>query len=147
MQLTNLSRNIVLNLVKFVGKPRNSMGETLIDLPVGKHSSLLVNYGIGFRFGRKSMMLICLYTQCTIGLVLHFVSSLVVFISLRFIQGIFIQVLPSGACKLTKFSQYLTVFPSHFHNIFLKSFRLLLNLARNGEILQQLTIVNEISQN
>ena len=44
------------------------------------------------RFGRKSMMLICLYTQCTIGLVLHFVSSLVVFVSLRFLQGIFIQV-------------------------------------------------------
>jgi hypothetical protein len=99
--------NIGLNLVKFASKPINSKVECLIDLPVDKHSSLLLNDGLGSRFGRKSMMLICLYTQCTIGLVLHFVSSLVVFISLRFIQGIFIQVLPSGACKLTKFSQYI----------------------------------------
>jgi len=37
-------------------------------------------------------VLICLYTQCTIGLGIHFVSSLAVFVSLRFIQGIFIQV-------------------------------------------------------
>ncbi len=46
-----------------------------------------------------------------------------------------------------KFSQYLTLFPSHFHNIFLKSFGLLLNLMINGEILQQLAIVDKISQN
>ena len=44
------------------------------------------------RFGRKNMMLVCLYTQCLIGVGLHFVRRLVVFIGLRFIQGIFIQV-------------------------------------------------------
>ncbi len=38
--------------------------------------------------------------------------------------------------KLMKSSQYLTVLPSHFNNIFLKSFRLLRNLSRNCEILQ-----------
>lgn len=43
------------------------------------------------RFGRKSMMLICLYTQCMIGIGIHFVRGLVLFIGLRFIQGIFIQ--------------------------------------------------------
>ena len=44
------------------------------------------------KFGRKNMMLICLYTQCVIGIGIHFVRRLVVFIGLRFIQGIFIQV-------------------------------------------------------
>ena len=44
------------------------------------------------RYGRKYMMLVCLYTQCLIGVGLHFVRRLVVFIGLRFIQGIFIQV-------------------------------------------------------
>merc|ERR1719361_552162 len=43
------------------------------------------------RYGRKYMMLVCLYTQCLIGVGLHFVRRLVVFIGLRFIQGIFIQ--------------------------------------------------------
>ena len=43
------------------------------------------------RFGRKNMMLICLYTQCLIGIVIHFVRRLIVFIALRFVQGIFIQ--------------------------------------------------------
>ncbi len=32
------------------------------------------------------MMLICLYTQCLIGLSLHFVRRLVVFVGLRFVQ-------------------------------------------------------------
>jgi hypothetical protein len=35
-----------------------------------------------------------------------------------------------------KFSQYLTIFPSHFNNIFLRSFGILPNLTRNWEILQ-----------
>ena len=48
------------------------------------------------RFGRKSMMLVCLYTQCVIGIAIHFVRRLVIFIGLRFIQGIFIQV---GSCS------------------------------------------------
>ena len=43
------------------------------------------------RFGRKWVMLLCLYSQCLIGIGLHFVQRLVVFISLRFIQGIMIQ--------------------------------------------------------
>ncbi len=38
--------------------------------------------------------------------------------------------------KLTKFRNYFVVFPSHFYNIFLKSFRLLQNFTRNWEILQ-----------
>ena len=42
-------------------------------------------------FGRKNIMLICLYTQCVIGIALHFVRRLVVFMGLRCIQGIFIQ--------------------------------------------------------
>ncbi len=49
-----------------------------------------------------------------------------------------------------KLRQYLTVFPSHFNNIFLKSFRLLQNLMRNGMILQQLMRfhkTNDISWN
>jgi hypothetical protein len=44
------------------------------------------------RFGRKYMMLVCLYTQCVIGIGIHFVRRLIVFMGLRFIQGIFIQV-------------------------------------------------------
>ena len=36
-------------------------------------------------------MLICLYTQCVIGIGLHFVRRLVVFMGLRCIQGVFIQ--------------------------------------------------------
>ena len=43
------------------------------------------------KFGRKNIMLICLYTQCVIGIALHFVRRLVVFMGLRCIQGIFIQ--------------------------------------------------------
>ena len=52
--------------------------------------------------------------------------------------------------KLTKFRQYLTAFPSHFNNIFLKSLWLLQNLARNCIILQLLMRfhkTNNISQN
>ncbi len=51
--------------------------------------------------------------------------------------------------KLTKLSQNLTVFPSHFKNIFLKSFVLLQNLRRNCKILQKLMRfhkTNKISQ-
>ena len=44
------------------------------------------------RFGRKYIMLICLYSQCLIGIGLHFVDRLIIFIVLRFVQGIFIQV-------------------------------------------------------
>ena len=36
-------------------------------------------------------MLLCLYSQCLIGIGLHFVQRLVVFMSLRFLQGIVIQ--------------------------------------------------------
>jgi hypothetical protein len=48
----------------------------------------------------------------------------------------FLAILSARMKKFKKFSQYLTVFPSHLKNIFLKSFGLLLNLMRNGEILQ-----------
>ncbi len=44
----------------------------------------------------------------------------------------------------------MTVFQNHFHNIFLKSFGLLLNLMRNSEILHELMRfhkANDISQN
>ncbi len=40
--------------------------------------------------------------------------------------------------KLMILSQYLTVFPSHFNNVFLKYFGLLPNLMRNCKILQKL---------
>ena len=43
------------------------------------------------RWGRKWVMLLCLYSQCIIGISLHFVSRLVVFMGLRFVQGIAIQ--------------------------------------------------------
>ncbi len=52
--------------------------------------------------------------------------------------------------QLTKLRQYLTAFPSHFNNIFLKYFRLFQNLSRNCMILQQLMRfheTNHISQN
>lgn len=54
------------------------------------------------RFGRKNMMLVCLYTQCIIGIGLHFVRRLVMFMGLRFFQGIFIQVnSPTYKCILS----------------------------------------------
>ena len=37
-------------------------------------------------------MLLCLYSQCLIGIGLHFVQRLPVFMALRFVQGIAIQV-------------------------------------------------------
>ncbi len=49
-----------------------------------------------------------------------------------------------------KFSQYLTIFPCHLNNIYLKYFGLLQNLNKNNEILQKLMIfheTNEISWN
>ncbi len=52
--------------------------------------------------------------------------------------------------KLTKFSWYLTFFPSHLNNIYLKSFALLHNLMRNYEILWKLMRLyetNEVSWN
>ena len=47
--------------------------------------------GLSDRFGRKWIMLFCLYSQCLIGIGLHFVQRLVVFMGLRFVQGIVIQ--------------------------------------------------------
>ncbi len=44
--------------------------------------------------------------------------------------------------KLTELSQHWTALLSHFNNIFLKSFRLLLKLIRNSEILQNLRFRN-----
>ena len=71
------------------------------------------------RYGRKYMMLVCLYTQCLIGVGLHFVRRLVVFIGLRFIQGIFIQVIwkDDDRWKLFFVSDCLVVV-SQFKNIF-----------------------------
>ena len=48
--------------------------------------------GLSDRLGRKWVMLFCLYSQCTIGIGLHFVQRLAVFMGLRFVQGILIQV-------------------------------------------------------
>ena len=48
--------------------------------------------GLSDRYGRKWMMLFCLYSQCLIGIGLHFVQRLPVFMGLRFVQGIMIQV-------------------------------------------------------
>jgi len=47
--------------------------------------------GLSDRFGRKWIMLFCLYTQCAIGIGLHFVKKLIVFMGLRFFQGVLIQ--------------------------------------------------------
>ena len=49
------------------------------------------NYCNLARFGRKWIMLVCLYSQCLIGISLHFVQRLLVFMVLRFVQGIMIQ--------------------------------------------------------
>ncbi len=48
--------------------------------------------------------------------------------------------------KLMKFSWYSTTFPSHFNNIYLKSFRLSQNLTRNYKILQILTKFHETNK-
>ena len=44
------------------------------------------------RFGRRGVMLTCLYSQSLIGIGLYFVKEFWVFVGLRFVQGIFIQV-------------------------------------------------------
>ena len=49
--------------------------------------------GLSDRLGRKWVMLLCLYSQCLIGIGLHFVQRLPVFMGLRFVQGIAIQVM------------------------------------------------------
>ena len=49
--------------------------------------------GLSDRLGRKWVMLLCLYSQCLIGIGLHFVQRLPVFMGLRFVQGIAIQVI------------------------------------------------------
>ncbi len=76
--------------------------------------------------------------------------------NIRWIWWTFIEVCPTFGhfswheLKLMKFTWYLTVFPSHFNNIFLKSFGHLHNLMRNCEILWKLMKcheTNEISQN
>ncbi len=45
-----------------------------------------------------------------------------------------------------KFSWYLTIFPSHFNNIYLQSFRLLENVTKNNEILQKVMIFQETNK-
>ena len=47
--------------------------------------------GLSDRLGRKWVMLFCLYSQCLIGIGLHFVQRLAVFMGLRFVQGVLIQ--------------------------------------------------------
>jgi hypothetical protein len=49
-----------------------------------------------------------------------------------------------GLFQCMNLKQYFTVFPSHFNNVFLKSFRLLQEFS---EKLCDFTIVNEISHN
>ncbi len=42
-----------------------------------------------------------------------------------------------------KLRQYLAIFPSHFNNIYLKSFRLLQNLSKNNKILRKSMIFHK----
>ncbi len=49
-------------------------------------------------------------------------------------------------CMNMKLRQYQTVFPSNFKNIFMKYFRLLQNLMRNGMIIQQFTRFHETNK-
>ena len=44
------------------------------------------------RFGRRGVMLACLYSQSLIGIGLYFVQEFWVFVGLRCAQGVFIQV-------------------------------------------------------
>ncbi len=48
--------------------------------------------------------------------------------------------------KLMKFSWYLTIFPGHFSNIYLQSFRLLQNLTLNYKVLWKLMIFHETNE-
>ncbi|XP_064092671.1 uncharacterized protein LOC135205685 [Macrobrachium nipponense] len=43
------------------------------------------------RFGRRNLLLVCLTVVSCLGLALHFVRRLIVFLSLRFIQAFFVQ--------------------------------------------------------
>ena len=64
------------------------------------------------RFGRKNMMLVCLYTQCLLGIGVHFVRRLVVFIGLRFAQGVFIQGL-----QCVTFSMVMELFSPQYRTL------------------------------
>lgn len=44
------------------------------------------------RFGRRNLLVVSIATVGCLGVALHFVRRLIVFLSLRFIQSIFIQV-------------------------------------------------------
>jgi MFS family permease len=44
------------------------------------------------RYGRRPLILICLYAQGLAGVSLYFIQSLAAFMALRFIQGFFVQV-------------------------------------------------------
>nr|XP_053628485.1 uncharacterized protein LOC128685824 [Cherax quadricarinatus] len=46
---------------------------------------------IADRFGRRNLLMVCVATVGCLGLALHFVRRLIVFLSLRFIQAIFVQ--------------------------------------------------------
>ena len=48
--------------------------------------------------------------------------------------------------RVNKIDWYLTVYPSDFNNIFLKSFGLLQNLMRNWESLRKLTTFNDYTE-
>lgn len=44
------------------------------------------------RYGRRPVMLICLYTQGLLGVSLYFTQAFEIFVAVRFIQGFFVQV-------------------------------------------------------
>ncbi|XP_071514878.1 LOW QUALITY PROTEIN: uncharacterized protein [Panulirus ornatus] len=59
----------------------------LIGLVIG---GLLFGF-LADRFGRRNLLVVCVTTVGSLGLALHFVRRLVVFLCLRFIQAIFVQ--------------------------------------------------------
>ena len=44
------------------------------------------------RYGRRPVVLICLYTQGILGVSLYFTQTFEAFMAIRFIQGFFVQV-------------------------------------------------------
>lgn len=52
------------------------------------------------RYGRRSILISCLYTQGLLGLCLYFTTSLQVFMAIRFVQGFFVQGLQGATFAL-----------------------------------------------
>ncbi|XP_069683757.1 solute carrier family 22 member 3-like [Periplaneta americana] len=64
------------------------------------------------KYGRRPVVLICLYVQGLLGISLYFTNSLEVFMVLRFIQGFFLQGLQG-----TTFALLIELFPPKFRTL------------------------------